>query len=128
MAQPHIALVVEDEPRVREVMAALLDESDLDVVEADSAEAAVAVLQRCGGEVALVLADVRLAGAMDGVDLARVIAKLWPRARIVVTSGDPGDRLKRLPDTATYLPKPWRGLDMLLQAEKATREPQPPVQ
>ena len=128
MTQPQVALVVEDEARAHELAVALLQETSLNVVETDSAEAAVAVLQRCGGEVALVLADVRLAGAMDGVDLARVIAKLWPRARIVVTSGDPGDRLKRLPDTATYLPKPWRGLDMLLQAEKATREPQPPVQ
>lgn len=123
MAQAHLtplALVVEDDPHVRSLAVALLDETDLTVVEAESAEAALAVMQHRGGEVALVFADVRLAGLMDGVDLARVVAQLWPCTRVVVTSGYGGDRLTRLPSSATYMPKPWRGLDVLMQADRAT--------
>ena len=127
MTRRHVALVVEDEPRARELAAALLEEADLSVVEADSAELALAFMQRCGNDVALILADVCLTGAMDGVDLARVVAKLWPTVRIVVTSGNPGDRLARLPEQATYMPKPWRGLDMLMQAERAVSQPHLPV-
>ena len=121
-APPRLALVVEDDPEVRALAEALLDETELDVVGCDSAEAALEVLQARGGDVALVFADVRLAGEMDGLQLARAIATLWPRARLVVTSG----RFVRRPDVpenAVFIPKPWRPIDVLVEAERATSEP-----
>ena len=123
----HIALVVEDDPYVRQLAAALLEEADLTVVEVESAEAALAFLQERGGEVAMIFADVRLAGVMDGVHLAKVACTLWPTIRVVLTSGASGDWLEDLPDCVTFVPKPWRGLDILVQADKAVREPQPAV-
>jgi CheY-like chemotaxis protein len=125
--EPHIALIVEDDPDVRELAAALLEETALDVVEVESAEAALDCLQERGGEVAMIFADIRLAGMMDGVQLARVACTLWPTIRIVLTSGAASDRLDELPDCVTFMPKPWRGLDVLVEADKAMREPQPPV-
>jgi DNA-binding NtrC family response regulator len=105
----------------------LLEETPLDVVEVDSAEAALECLQERGGEVAMMFADVRLPGPMDGVQLAKAACMLWPTVRIVLTSGDPGARLDDLPACVTFMPKPWRGLDVLVQAEKAIHDPQPPV-
>ena len=127
-AQPQqsLALVVEDEPDIRELAEALLEETDLDVIGCDSAEAALAVLRERGGDVAMVFADVRLAGAMDGLQLARAVATLWPRARLVITSGH-GVRRPELPGEAVFIPKPWRALDVLLEAERATSQPAPPV-
>jgi CheY-like chemotaxis protein len=125
--EPHIALIVEDDPDVRELAAALLEETALDVVEVESAEAALDCLQERGGEVAMIFADIRLAGMMDGVQLARAACTLWPTIRIVLTSGAANDRLDDLPDCVTFMPKPWRGLDVLVEADKAIREPQPPV-
>jgi CheY-like chemotaxis protein len=125
--EPHIALIVEDDPDVRELAAALLEETALDVVEVESAEAALDCLQERGGEVAMIFADIRLAGMMDGVQLARAACTLWPTIRIVLTSGAASDRLDELPDCVTFMPKPWRGLDVLVEADKAMREPQPPV-
>jgi CheY-like chemotaxis protein len=125
--EPHIALIVEDDPNVRELAAALLEETALDVVEVESAEAALDCLQERGGEVAMIFADIRLAGMMDGVQLARAACTLWPTIRIVLTSGAARDRLDELPDCVTFMPKPWRGLDVLVEADKAMREPQPPV-
>ena len=49
-ADPHIALVVEDDPNIRELAAALLEETRLDVVEVESAEAALDCLRERGGE------------------------------------------------------------------------------
>src|ERR671916_2161336 len=118
-AEPHIALVVEDDPHVRELAAALLEETKLDVVEVESAEAALDCLRERGGEVAMIFADIRLQGAMDGVQLAKAACTLWPTVRIVLTSGDPGACLDDLPDCVTFMPKPWRGLDVLVQAGKA---------
>jgi DNA-binding NtrC family response regulator len=125
--EPHVALIVEDDPDVRDLAAALLEETDLDVVEVESADAALAYLQERGGEVAMMFADVRLPGDMDGVQLAKAACTLWPTIRIVLTSGDPGAVSEDLPDGVTFMPKPWRGLDVLIEAEKAVREPQAPV-
>lgn len=123
---PRLALVVEDDPQVRALAETLLEETELDVIGCDSAEAALVVLQARGGDVALVFADVRLAGAMDGLQLARAVATLWPRARLVVTSGH-GLPRPDLPTEAVFIAKPWRPLDVLVEAERAAAEPAPPV-
>lgn len=124
--QPRLALVVEDDPEVRALAETLLEETELDVMGCDSAEAALSVLQARGGDVALVFADVRLAGQMDGLQLARAVATLWPRARLVVTSGH-GLPRPDLPREAVFIAKPWRPLDVLVEAERAAAEPPPPV-
>jgi CheY-like chemotaxis protein len=123
--EPYVTLIVEDDPDVRALAAVLLEETLLDMVEVESAEVALDCLQECGGEVATMFADVRLPGEMDGVQLARKATKLWPTIRIVLTSGDPGTQLNDLPDSVTFMPKPWRGLDVLIQAEKAIHRPEP---
>ena len=125
--EPHLALIVEDDPDVRDLAAALLEETPLDVVEVETAEAALDCLQERGGEVAMMFADVRLPGEMDGVQLAKAACTLWPTIRIVLTSGDPGAVSEQLPECVTFMPKPWRGLDVLVQAEKAVHDPQLPV-
>jgi CheY-like chemotaxis protein len=123
---PRVALVVEDDPEVRALAETLLEETELEVVGCDSAEAALSVLQARGGDVALVFADIRLAGEMDGLQLARAVATLWPRARLVVTSGHGLER-PELPAEAVFIAKPWRPLDVLVEAERAAAEPAPPV-
>ena len=121
--EPHLALIVEDDPEVRALAAVLLEETALDVVEVESAEAALVYLQERGGEVAMMFADVRLPGDMDGVQLAKAACKLWPTIRIVLTSGDPDAQADDLPECVTFMPKPWRGLDVLVEAEKAIHAP-----
>ena len=123
---PRLALVVEDDPGIRALAETLLEETELDVVGCDSAEAALIVLQARGGDVALVFADIRLAGEMDGLQLARAVATLWPRARLVVTSGHALPR-PDLPAEAVFIAKPWRPLDVLVEAERAAAEPASPV-
>jgi len=73
-----IALIVEDDADLRELGAAVLEETDLRVVECVDAEEAMAIMAREGENVALVFADVRLPGLLDGVDLARRVKALWP--------------------------------------------------
>jgi CheY-like chemotaxis protein len=63
-------LIVEDDAEVRRLTVALLEDGQMDTIECESAEAALAVMLMGGREVAMIFADVRLPGAMDGVDLA----------------------------------------------------------
>ncbi len=114
-----IALIVEDDPDLRVLGAALLEETGLRVIECEDAEKAMAVLAREGENVALVFADIRLPGLLDGVDLARRAKSVWPHIAIIVTSGYSARRPDTLPDTVTYMPKPWLALDVLMQAERA---------
>ncbi len=116
---PHIALVIEDQPEVRDLAAAILEESDLDVAEAATAEEALSFLDEHGAEVAMIFVDVKLPGRMDGVDLARIAAESWPWIRSVVTSGAMDRSLNDLPRAARFMPKPWRALDVLVEAERA---------
>jgi len=115
----RIALVVEDDAELRWLSATLLEESELDIVECESAEAALAVMLMRGPEVAMIFADIRLPGVMDGVDLAREVKMRWPHLTVVLTSGNPGDRLKQLPPGVLYLPKPWQPLNVLMMGERA---------
>jgi CheY-like chemotaxis protein len=123
----RLALVVEDDANVRALAETLLEETELAVAGCESAEAALAVLQARGHEISLVFADVRLAGDMDGVQLAAAVATLWPTTRLVLTSGTPQAELAPLPEGVVFIPKPWRALDLLCEAERATQEPRPAV-
>ena len=117
--QRRLALIVEDDPELRWLTAALLEESELDIIECESAEAALATMLIRGKDVALIFADLRLPGVMDGVDLAREVKMRWPHLTVVVTSGNPGERLEHLPAGVIYMPKPWQPLNVLMVAERA---------
>src|SRR6201991_1752881 len=110
------ALVVEDDPMQREMIALLLEESHFDVIECESAEAAEAVLRRMAGQLALVMTDVSLAGSMDGVSLAFVARRYNPKLDVIVTSGSPLPR--PIPKGAQYWSKPWAPLDVIRLAEQ----------
>ncbi len=82
-----VALVVEDDDDQRDLIGAILEESDVKVIACDSAEAAMQVMEKVGDRAVFVLTDVELAGTMDGVDLARELGDRWPHTRVVTTSG-----------------------------------------
>jgi CheY-like chemotaxis protein len=113
------ALVVEDDAELRWLTATLLEESELDIVECESAEAALAIMLIRGPDVTMVFADIRLPGVMDGVDLAREVKMRWPHLTVVLTSGNPGERINHLPPGVLYMPKPWQPLNVLMVAERA---------
>lgn len=112
-SQPYkqIALVVEDDALQRETIVTLLEESEMDVIQCESGEAAALVLDHVGGCVTALLTDVNLAGTMDGVELAQIARERFPALHIIVLSGNP--RASRLPDGAQFIAKPWNQLELL---------------
>jgi DNA-binding NtrC family response regulator len=101
-------LIVEDDAELRSLTAALLEDEQLDTIECESAEAALAVMLIGGHEVVMVFADVRLRGVMDGIDLAREVKMRWPRLSVVLTSRYPREHVGELPPGVGYMPKPWQ--------------------
>ena len=112
-----IALVVEDDEMLREMIATLLEESEMGVIQCESAEAALRVLERMGGCISMMFTDVNLAGMVDGIDLAHFAKNRFPAMNVIVTSCAP--RTKNLPEGAMFMPKPWRPLDVLREAERS---------
>ena len=110
------ALVVEDDVMQREMTCLLLEESDFNVIECESAEAAELVLERTGGSLSLMMTDVQLAGHMNGVELAHIAKKCNPELDVIVTSGKP--LRQPLPEGAKFWPKPWAPLDIIREAER----------
>jgi CheY-like chemotaxis protein len=90
-------LIVEDDADLRSLTAALLEDQQLDIIECESAEAALAIMLMGGREVVMIFADVRLRGVMDGIDLAREVKMRWPHLSVILTSGHPRERFGELP-------------------------------
>jgi DNA-binding NtrC family response regulator len=116
MSHRTTALVVENDEMLRSLVSLLLEESDMDVIQCESAEAAVLILEESGDQVSLVFTDVELAGVMDGIELAHIAKSKFPDMHVLVTSGAP--RIRRLPDGSVFMAKPWHPIDLLREAEK----------
>lgn len=108
------ALVVEDDQMQRAMVATLLEETEIQVIQCESAEAAELVLEKVGGCLCMMFTDVNLAGRMTGAELATKARRRFPDLKVIVTSGqNPPD----LPEGTIFMPKPWRALDVIRQAE-----------
>ena len=98
-AQPVI-LFVEDELLVRLSVADFLRDAGLTVIEAGTAHEALTVL-KVRSDVALVLTDLRMPGAVDGAGLIRQIRKSHSSVKVVVASAfqssEPVDATVRKP-------------------------------
>ena len=110
-----LALVVEDDDNQRALLSMLLEESEIEVLECDSAEAAVSVLDRIGESVWFLFAGENLAGTMSGAALAAKAKDRFPQMDVVVTSSS---LPPELPGNAKFMPKPWRPLDMLREVQR----------
>jgi len=112
-----IALVIEDDVLQRELVAVLLEECEMGVIECESAEGALRVLEKMGGCVSMIFTDVNLAGKIDGVELAYFATQSYPNIHVIVTSGLA--LTKSLPEGAMFMPKPWLPLDVLREAQRS---------
>ena len=112
-----IALVVEDDPLQRELVVVLLEESEMGVIQCQSAEEALLVLEKMGESMSMMFTDVDLAGKIDGVELVHFATQQYPNIRVIVTSGIA--LTKSLPKGVTFMSKPWLPLDVLREAERS---------
>jgi two-component system response regulator HupR/HoxA len=114
-------LVVDDEPRSCEALARTLDES-FDVLTAGDAEAAIAIMEREGAEVQIVVCDQRMPGK-NGVALLTEIRNRWPDTVRIMLSGytDSQDIITGINEAGIYqfLHKPWQPEQLLLTLKGA---------
>ena len=93
------AIVVEDDALQRDMIALLLEESDFNVIQCEDAETASLALK--ARHPCLLITDVKLAGKMNGIELAQL-------ARQQAASV--------LPDGVTFLSKPVHPTTLIREA------------
>ncbi|MGP0090248.1 MAG: response regulator [Xanthobacteraceae bacterium] len=98
-------LVVEDEAMLREMIVEELADAGFKVLEAESGEAALALLDG-GSSIEVLFTDIRLAGLLDGWELARRARAVIPELHVIYASGYTVDRTGQVPDS-TYIKKPY---------------------
>ncbi len=113
-------LVVEDEPRVRELIRMVLVRAGHDVVAVEGPHAALAALHRQPA-IALMLVDVVMP-EMDGYHLLVEARTISPAIRAVLMSGFAPD-LTRHPPGDTFLPKPFTVESLISVVETALAAP-----
>jgi CheY-like chemotaxis protein len=101
-------LAVEDDGALSRIVARQLTELGYHVLEAESAVAALAFLEK--QPVDLLFTDVIMPGELSGLQLVRFASSRWPNLRVVLTSGFPGAKLGGSVGTTTtrLLSKPYR--------------------
>ncbi|MGE7369838.1 response regulator [Neorhizobium sp. NPDC001467] len=108
----HTVLVVEDEALIRFAVADALEDAGYQVLEAASVLEAVGQLG-LNEDIDLVVTDVDMPGALNGLDLARMISECAPHIGVIVSSGRGRDDMTDLPQTVRCLPKPCTAAMML---------------
>jgi two-component system cell cycle sensor histidine kinase/response regulator CckA len=114
-------LVVDDEAGIRGLVRKILKRERYQVLEAGSAEEALAIAVSREAPVDLLLTDVRLPG-LSGPELARRLYEASPNLKVLYISGftdDPSVRAAEYPPGARFLAKPFT-LTALLRAVRET--------
>jgi CheY-like chemotaxis protein len=82
-----IVLVVEDDFLVRAMVVDYLRDNDCRVIEADSGEDAVALIDGQDQELDVLFTDIRLGGTLNGWDVAEIFRHRFPNVRVIYASG-----------------------------------------
>lgn len=101
-----VILVVDDDALVRVHSNLALEDAGYEVVEASNAADALARLEE-RPDIAALFTDVRMPGALNGIDLAHAVHAQRPDIAILVTSGSDNGASAALPAAAQFLQKPY---------------------
>jgi CheY-like chemotaxis protein len=101
-----VVLVVEDEVLLRMNAADMVSAAGFDVVEAENADEAIAILD-ARRDITVVFTDIQMPGSMDGLKLARAVRGRWPPIKIIATSGRVDVQTADLPEGGRFLQKPY---------------------
>jgi CheY-like chemotaxis protein len=105
--EKHIVVVVEDEAIIRIFVSEVLARVGFDVVQAQHADEAVAVLRARAEEIHALFTDIHMPGSMDGMALAHLSTRTWPWIAVLIASGLARPQAEEMPLGSRFLPKPY---------------------
>ncbi len=115
----ELALVVDDDDDVRRVMLETMIGLGFSVIEAESAEEAISLLDGIAG-IRVVVSDIVMPG-LSGRDLAGLIRTRHPHVAVVLVTGYARELAEGTPDGIPVLAKPWEKADLVAALGTALR-------
>jgi DNA-binding NtrC family response regulator len=115
-----IILVVEDNALIRMLLVEVLLEAKFAVMEAENAESALRMLDAQGIGINLLLTDVHMPGAMNGLVLTHHVYSNWPSIRLIIVSGRARPLVEEMPPGCQFLPKPYNLDHVILNIRQMT--------
>jgi PAS domain S-box-containing protein len=114
-------LVVEDDINVRAITCDLFSELGYTVLQAESAQDALALIAG-GAEIDLVFSDVIMPGGMSGIDLMNELAQRTPKLAVLLTSGYTAQQFGALGvGSAELLRKPYTFSELSASVKRLIR-------
>ena len=116
---------MEDEGLIRMVIAEFLEDEGFEVTEARDGDEAAGLLDGVRG-FDIVFTDVRMPGALDGVDFALHARRLYSGMPLLVVSGYAAQlttRLSVLDPAAVFIGKPYEPEEILAAIKRLTTKP-----
>ncbi len=113
------ALVICSHADSRHIACTLIEESGFEVLEADTMEDGAAHLMQHAQSVSLVFAEAN--DAEEARRLALLIQDQWPWIKVLVAIDHTAVAIADMPHSAILMRRPWRPLDLLIEAERATK-------
>ncbi len=112
----ELILVAEDDPRVRRVVVARLEDAGYRVVEAANGPDALSLFEKAP-DIALVLTDIAMPGGMPGDKLAKKVRMLRPDVKILFTSGYASPEIAEgeMSNDASWLKKPYTARELAVR-------------
>jgi two-component system, response regulator PdtaR len=114
-------LVVEDEELLRLYVDGFLEEAGFEVLDAPDADAALDIMAR-RPDVRVLFTDIQMPGAMNGMELARLVHEHWPQVLLLITSGNSRPSAAEIADHGHFLPKPYRADEVIREIHDLTQE------
>jgi CheY-like chemotaxis protein len=99
-----VVLIVEDDWLLRQALLSELEDAGWTVLEAGTAQAALAFLNQ-GQHLDLLITDIHLGGTLSGWDVAEAFRAAAVALPVIYTSGNPSIAARRVPGSA-FLSKP----------------------
>lgn len=112
-----VILVVDDEAVLRILAADHFAEAGFEVVEASNGAEALKVMRK-RPDIKAIVTDVQMPGEPDGFTLSHAIREICPNCAIVVVSGKSMPAGGDLADRARFVPKPYRGEEVVRLVEE----------
>lgn len=103
---PYTILIVEDEILIRMSAVATMEDAGFIILEAGSAAEAIEILA-ANTSIDVMMTDVRMPGAMDGLGLVALVHRHHPDIRAIVVSGNTSAEDACNAGAIGFLPKPY---------------------
>ena len=107
-----IALIVDDDPAIRDYIRLVLQRENFEVLEADGGNPAWRIVETLGDSLTLIVTDIEMPNG-DGLTFASAVRQVHPSVPIILTSG------YSKPDTAfAFIEKPFSWATLVSVARK----------